>query len=89
MRGYSLAETEQLVNEAIQFDPHFTLSYIFLAETHWSNGKKHEAREALLKVLSIPGNATRDFAAENRRAKETARRLLKKREVDGETVPEG
>lgn len=73
----TLEDAERMLKEAIQAEPNFTLSRLFLADIYWKMKKPDLARQALERVLAVAEGALPDFEADNRKDKEEARERLK------------
>ncbi len=78
LTGYSLKDAERMLKEAIEYQPDFALSYLFLGEIYITKRKKGLAKEMFHKVLETPEDSLPEFAAENRRDKRDAKAYLTK-----------
>ena len=74
----SLENAVQMLKEAIQVSPNFTLSHIYLADIYMEMKKPDLARKELQFVLDISDDALPEYEPDIRKDKRTARVLMKK-----------
>jgi tetratricopeptide (TPR) repeat protein len=75
--GGSNRESEAHLRKALSYNPQSVITRVFLAETLLDMGRKDEARRELQAALDAPLDP--DWAPEDRKFKEQAKRLLDKR----------
>jgi tetratricopeptide (TPR) repeat protein len=75
MFGGSNKESEAHLRKSLTYNPSSIISHIFLAETLADMGRKDEARKEAQAAIDAP--LDRNWAPEDRRFKETAKRLLR------------
>jgi tetratricopeptide (TPR) repeat protein len=73
--GGSNKESEAHLRKSLTYNPNSIISHIFLAETLADMGRKDEARKEAQAAMDAPLDP--DWAPEDRRFKETAKRLLR------------
>jgi tetratricopeptide (TPR) repeat protein len=73
--GGSNKQSEIHLRKSLTYSPGSVISHLFLAETLADMGRKDEARKEAQAALDAP--LGRDWAPEDRRFKETAKRLLR------------
>lgn len=73
--GGSNRQSELHLRKSLTYNPNSVISHLFLAETLADLGRKEEARKACQAAIDAPPDP--DWTPEDRRFKETAKRLLR------------
>ena len=73
--GGSNKRSEEHLRKSLTYNPDSVISHLFLAETLDDMGRKNEARKAAQAAIDAPSDP--DWTPEDRRFKETAKRLLR------------
>jgi tetratricopeptide (TPR) repeat protein len=73
--GGSNKKSEEHLRKSLTYNPNSIISHLFLAETLADMGRKDEARKEAQAAIDAPIDP--DWAPEDRRFKETAKRLLR------------
>jgi tetratricopeptide (TPR) repeat protein len=73
--GGSNKKSEEHLRKALTYNPNSVISHIFLAETLHDMGRKEDARKECQAAIDAPFDP--DWTPEDRRFKETAKRLLR------------
>jgi tetratricopeptide (TPR) repeat protein len=75
MFGGSDQQSEMHLRKSLTYNPNSTISHLFLAETLDELGRKDEARKECQAAIDAPADP--EWVPEDRRFKETAKRLLR------------